>query len=131
VKRRFGEYLLLRLVWVLGLLSLAAWCGGCRCGSQSYDQVFVLNAAVDASLIPTDAGDVSDAGAGVTTASLDCTPAAAGCVPGGPCAAACHCVLDRDRQSGFSTGISKCTLLADPIPSVEVHYKITFSGCGD
>ena len=129
--RRFGDFLLVRLVWVLGLLSLAAWCGGCRCGSQSYDQVFLLNAAVDVSLIPTDAGDASDAGPSVAAASLDCTPAAAGCVAGGPCAAACHCVLDRDLRPAGVVGISKCTFLSDPVPSVEAHYTITFSGCGD
>jgi hypothetical protein len=126
--RRFGEYLLVRLVWVLGLLSLAAWCGGCRCGTQSYDQVFLLNASADAALISTDGGDAS---ASNVTASLDCTPAAAGCVVGGPCAAAGHCVLDRDLRPSGSIGITRCTLLADPAPAVEVHYTITFSGCGD
>ena len=127
--RRFGEYLLLRLVWVLGLLSLAAWCGGCRCGSQTYDQVFLLNATVDASLVATDAGG-TDAEVGPSP-SLDCTPAAAGCTADGPCAAACHCVLDRDLRPSGQVGISKCTLLAGPVPTVEVHYTVTFSGCGD
>ena len=127
--RRFGEYLLVRVVWVLGLLSLAAWCGGCRCGSHAYDQVFLLNAAADASVIAPDGGDASAASA-VERASLDCTPAAAGCTAGAPCAAACHCVLDRDMPSS-NADITQCTLLADPVPQVEVHYSVTFSRCGE
>ncbi len=130
--RRLGEYLVVRLVWILGLLSLAAWCGGCRCGTQSYDQVFLLNAAADSSLIVPEAGDAGAADAGATSgaASLDCSPAAAGCVAGGSCTAACHCVLARDVPSS-EVGITKCTLLADPVPQVEVHYAVTFPGCGE
>jgi len=104
---------------------IAFGCGG----SQSYDQVFLLNAAADASLIAPDGGDASDASAGGSP-SLDCTPAAAGCLAGAPCATACHCVLARDMPSS-NVGISKCTLLPDPVPQVEVHYTVTFSGCGD
>jgi hypothetical protein len=131
--RRFGEYLLVRLVWVLGLLSLAAWCGGCRCESRTYDQTFLLNAAVDTSLIAPDAGDDAsvanaDGGSGVW---LDCTPAAAGCVAGSPCPAACRCVLDRDHQPSGATSITKCTLLDGPAPAVAVRYTSTFGGCGD
>ena len=129
--RRIGDFLLIRIVWVLGLLSLAAWCGGCRCETSTHDQVFLLNAAADTPLVTTDAGEASEAGAGQDPASLDCTPTAAGCAAGARCPAACACVLARDHQPSGATTISKCVLLGDPIPSVEVRYTVTFGGCGD
>jgi hypothetical protein len=133
------------LLAVLGAVGLA----GCRCATQSGDQIFLLDGRAGSALSldgPLDAGSVppatSDASAtsnapdADTTGteppgrSLDCTATAAGCTPGGHCKAACSCVLARDISGSVS--IQKCVLLATGgPPSVEVGYTITFSGCGD
>jgi hypothetical protein len=59
----------------------------------------------------------------VPTATLDCTSAAAGCVPGGTCPAACACVLMRARV--YDGTVKRCTLLAGAgAPQVRVGYTV-------
>jgi hypothetical protein len=142
----------------LGLTAIGVvWLAGCRCQTQSFDQVFLLDARTESSLpinasfdaMPIEPGDggsdarrADDASSSLDGAvardatatpppgpSLDCTSAAAACTPGGRCAAACDCALMRAQVRAYS--VQRCTLLTDGPPAVEARYIITFSGCGD
>lgn len=124
-----------RWIWaVMAAAPLTVWLSGCRCETQLYDQVYLLDAAAGEPLSGEDAAPASgDAAAEDPGASLDCTAAAAGCARGAECLAACECIRDCGRlgAQGLIT-IKKCTLLDDGgPPSVDMRYVVTFSGCGD
>jgi hypothetical protein len=106
-------------------LSLAA----CTCPPPlKLDGTFLLDGRPGT---PLDAGTAGDGGMmSMTTPAtpagpppvLDCTPAAAGCVPGGPCLAACNCVLTRDKVVVLA--VESCTLLAGSgPPQVQIRYE--------
>jgi hypothetical protein len=111
------------------LLALALWLTGCRCQTQTFDQIFLLDANAQTVLSFDGSADLSGDAGIPSGASLDCTPAAAGCAPGGDCPAACQCVLTRDL-SRSQVSIEKCTFLIGASPSVEIRYVVTYPGCG-
>jgi hypothetical protein len=133
-------------VAVIGAIALSLAACGCP-GPSTFDQIFVLDATtgtpariafdagVDAAVDRrADAGADAgiDAGPSMSvagTAPNDCTPAAAGCVPGGACNPACTCVFTRDAVRDVGTVFS-CTLLAGDGPArVEAHYQTNPTFC--
>jgi hypothetical protein len=143
---------------VAGALTLSV--AACTCPPpDDVDQTFVLDETggtpldlVDAGLGPArDAGDddaASRDGGGdavssnavmspfrgtpdaSASAARDCTSAAAGCAPGGTCAAACACVLMRARV--YDGTVRRCTLLAGAgVPQVRVGYTVPVFCGGD
>ena len=97
---------------------------GCPCPAPvAQDQVFLLDA--------TTAPDATASEIYGPRGPLECTPAAAGCVPGGACRPACDCVVARDQIRGIAS-IQSCTLLAGSGPAtVEMRYKETLFCGGD
>jgi len=121
--------------WLAGAaLALLSTACSCPPGAE-LDEVFLLDGTTGPLLSSGDGGggpdatSSSDAGGSPDSPApvTDCTPAAAGCVPGRACDAACRCVLRRDQRGGIAGAtIEKCTLLDGPgAPSVEVRYTIT------
>jgi hypothetical protein len=108
---------------------------GCSCPpAPNFDQIFALDGtrgppfSVGEGGAGDAGGDAADSGDTEDPQAIDCSPAAAACVPGGPCLAACQCVIRRDQVGHVN--IEACTLLADTAaPSVEVRYAIV-NPCG-
>jgi hypothetical protein len=105
----------IRIGQAAALAALALSLAACPCPAPvTLDQVFLLDATNG-----PDAGPAGDA----SFQPLDCTPAAAGCVPGGACRPACDCIVARDQIRSVAS-IQSCTLLADSGPAaVEMRYK--------
>lgn len=97
--RRIGR----RLIGAAAVVWLTfAGCVPCP-DAVALEQVFLLDPTFEAS------------------AEGDCTPAAAGCAPGGPCLAACECVVAREQIPGVES-VDSCTLLAGGgPPAVEMR----------
>jgi hypothetical protein len=142
---------------VAGVLTLSV--AACTCPPPyAFDQTFVLDETdgtpldlVDAGFGPardggSDAAASRDAADDATSSTAvmspirgtpaapeararDCTGAAAGCAPGGACAAACACVLA--RTNAYDATVKSCTLLAGSgPPQVRVKYTLPVF-CGD
>ncbi|HTA20100.1 MAG TPA: hypothetical protein VK989_12465 [Polyangia bacterium] len=130
---------------VAGALALSV--AACTCPPpDEVDQTFVLGDTVGTPLDLVDAGlgPARDAGADAVSNDAsndaamssfrgapgrDCTSAAAGCAPGGACAAACTCVLT--RAGVYDGTIQRCTLLVGSgPPQVRVRYAVPVF-CGD